>query len=124
VNRYGGRGICRANKSLMIVPNASLKRTPLGSVWGSHTLAGLSFGDDGGWPIMSSSTMGCTGGGWSSMDVTTFSSPSARRRRLWARGRSCLPLLSFSSLNRLGGSNLAFRLLTSSPSLPTSSSSS
>jgi hypothetical protein len=90
--RYGGVGACRAKRSLMIVPKAKRSRTPLGSVSGlegSWWLEGLILGEVGGVQI-SSSLREWILGGCSSIEVTTFSRPSARSLRLRARVRSCV----------------------------------
>ena len=103
----------------MIVPRAKRKRTPFGKVCGC--LEGLSLGELGG-VVMSSSSIGWIGGGCSSMDVTTFSSPSARNLRLRASIRSWRR--RFSSSSSLRAPDLALRTSAPSPSLPSSSSSS
>ena len=69
----------------MIVPIASLNLTPLGKVWG--WVREPRFGDGGG-VKMSLSWIGWIGGGCSSIEVITFSNPSARKRRVLARERS------------------------------------
>ena len=62
-----------------IMPMAKGKRIPFGKVCGC--LEGLSL-DELGSAVMLSSSIGWIGGGYSSMDVTTFSGPSAPNLRV------------------------------------------
>ena len=64
---------------MIIVPTASLNLTPFGKVWG--WVEGGLFGGGGGGGDVGRENMfsSCMGGGCSSIEVITFSSPSARK---------------------------------------------
>ena len=124
---FGGSGARREKKSFMTVASARRRRTPFGSLCWCCLLfcCGCREGDVGG-SRRSSGCIGRTSGGWSSMAVATFSTLSARWRRLRARGRSCRSSRSSSSSPCVcsGPPSRALNTRTSSPSLYTSSSSS